>query len=312
MACDTVDSSCAWYGGMAMISRFLRRFFYCIFLALLFLPTCGCDSLFFYPKKQLYDNVIAQSFSPKDISFITADKITLHGWWFDTQPPARGTILVLHGNAENLSTHVNGVLWLIKEGFNIFIFDYRGFGRSQGSPSIAGVHRDAQAALQTALTLSGVAGGRVAVLGQSIGGAIAIYMVAHAPDKSRIAAVLVDSAFASYRLIAREKLAGFFLTWPFQYPLSYLVSDSYSPIRWIKDVSPVPLMIIHGRNDPVVPLEHGEMLYNAALTPKEFLITAEPGHIQSFADTVARNEAARFFSDHLELAKKAYPQPVAP
>ncbi|MGE5751544.1 MAG: alpha/beta hydrolase [Nitrospirota bacterium] len=267
----------------------------------LFLLFSGCGPLFFYPQKQMYDNPVARQFSPEDIYFKTSDGLTLHGWFFQAADlEARATILVLHGNAENLSTHVNSVLWLIKEGFNLFIFDYRGYGKSQGSPSIKGVHLDAESALKALLSVPRVDKERIIVLGQSIGGAIAVYTVAHTPYKDRIAALVIDSAFSSYRLIAREKLAQFFITWPFQYPLSYLVSDAYSPIQWIREVSRVPVLIIHGDNDPVVPVHHGQMLYEAARDPKEFWEITVPGHVRSFADAGVRDKLVRYLTSHLQ------------
>ncbi len=266
---------------------------------LLLLFSVGCSSLFFYPQKQEKDNPLARLFSPEDIYFNTPDGITLHGWLFEANPQALGTILILHGNAENLSTHVNSVLWLVKEGFNIFIFDYRGYGRSEGKPNLKGVHVDAEEALKTVLNLPQTKGGKVVVLGQSIGGAIAIYIVANFQHKDRIAALIIDSTFSSYRLIAREKLGQFLLTWPFQYPLSLLFNDDYSPLKWINKVAPVPVLIIHGVNDPVVPIHHGFLLYEAASIPKDFWETPTPGHVMAFADKVVRKKFVRYLYDHL-------------
>jgi fermentation-respiration switch protein FrsA (DUF1100 family) len=261
---------------------------------LLSLLLSGCGSLFFYPQKELYDNPVARRFHPQDISFKASDGVALHGWFFQGYGEPQATILVFHGNAQNLSTHVNSVLWLVQEGFNLFIFDYRGYGRSEGSPGIKGVHLDGAAALEMVMNLPRVRSMPVVVLGQSIGGAIAIYTVAHAPDKSRIAALVIDSAFASYRLIAREKLDSFWLTWPFQYPLSFLVGDSYSPVQWISKVSPVPVLIMHGEKDTVVPNRHSRMLYDAASQPKEYWTTPAPGHIMSFADEAIRRKFVEF------------------
>lgn len=277
-----------------------------ILLLLFLLLACatGCTSLFFYPQKQLLDNPAAKKFFPEDIWFRTSDGVNLHGWYFSGGPKATGTVLVLHGNAENLSTHVNSVLWLIEEGFDLFIFDYRGYGKSQGSPDIQGVHRDAEAALKTLLSMPRAANGKIIVLGQSIGGAIAVYTVANTPFKDRIAALVIDSAFSSYRLIAREKLSQFYITWPLQYPLSFLVSDFYSPIRWIKKVSPVPLLIIHGERDPVVPIHHGQLLYDEALQPKEFWMSSITGHISLFADERVREELIRYLQKRLAEIQK--------
>jgi fermentation-respiration switch protein FrsA (DUF1100 family) len=278
----------------------MNRAFYSL-LFLLLLLSAGCGSLFFYPQKQEYDNPLARQFSPEDIYFKTPDGLTLHGWYFQAMIPGpRATILVLHGNAENLSTHVNSVLWLIREGFNIFIFDYRGYGKSQGSPGIRGVHVDAEAALEMLLTLPQVKEKKVIVLGQSIGGAIAVYTAANSPHKDRIAALVLDSAFSSYRLIAREKLSQAFITWPFQYPLSLFFNDDYSPVKWIKQVSPIPILIIHGEKDTVVPVHHGQILYDVALQPKEFWRTSAPGHVRSFADEQVREKLVSYLSVWLQ------------
>jgi hypothetical protein len=254
----------------------------------------GCSSLFFYPERQLQDNPQALQFSPQDVYFGTKDGLTLHGWFFRTRSEAKGTVLVLHGNAENISTHVNSVLWLVNEGFNIFIFDYRGYGNSGGKPTVPGIHRDAEAALETMLTLPGVDQGRIMVLGQSLGGAVAVYLVANSPYRQHIRALVLDSAFADYRRIAREKLAGFILTWPFQYPASFLFNNAYSPEKWIGRVSPVPILIIHGEKDTVVPAHHARVLFDAAGPPKELWLTPSAGHIRSFADETVRNRLVHY------------------
>lgn len=276
--------------------RFIQKKLFLSMLLLFFLLPAGCTGLFFYPSKQLMDNPVAQQFAPQDVFFKTPDELTLHGWFFDNGGNARGTVLVLHGNAQNLSTHVNGVLWLVKEGFNLFIFDYRGYGRSGGSPDIQGVHLDAEAALETLLSMPQVKGKRIIILGQSLGGAIAVYTTANTPYKDRIAALVIESAFAGYRSITRDKLAEHVITWPFQYPLSFLVNDSYSPSRWIRKVTPVPVLIIHGDQDPVVPMHNGRMLYEEAVQPKEFWETTAPGHITAFSDAGVRERFVRYLT----------------
>jgi fermentation-respiration switch protein FrsA (DUF1100 family) len=141
---------------------------------------------------------------------------------------------------------------------------------------------------------------KIAVLGQSMGGAVAVYVVANSPYKRYIKALVIESAFSSYRLIAREKANLCCLTRLFQYPLSLLFSNYYSPVKWIKNVSPVPVLIIHGEADPVVPAHHGRILYDAALQPKEFRETEEPGHIRSFAEAAVRKNLATYLSARLQ------------
>jgi fermentation-respiration switch protein FrsA (DUF1100 family) len=267
-----------------------------LLMILLSLLMSGCSSLFFYPQKPLYENSVARRFSPEDIWFKTDGNLTLHGWFFRAAE-AKSSILVLHGNAQNLGTHINSVLWLVPAGFNVFIFDYRGYGNSEGNASLDGVHKDAEAALETLLSLPGVDQNRVFVLGQSIGGSIAVYLAATTTHRKNIRALIVESAFASYRQIAREKMNSVWLTWPFQYPFSYLFSDNYSAIRWIRNVSPIPILILHGQDDDVVPMHHGMQLYEAALQPKEFWMTNTHGHISSFADPQVRDDLVHYLTD---------------
>ncbi len=199
--------------------------------------------------------------------------------------------MVFHGNASNISTHVNSVLWLVQAGFNLFAMDYRGFGRSSGKPDLAGVHRDGLAAFEHLLALPGVGTTRIAILGQSLGGSIATYVAATAPERERVSLLLLDSSFFSYQQIAREKLANVFITWPFQYPLSWLFNNDYSSGLWIEKVA-APVVIIHDRYDTIVPFHHGEQLYAVASEPKEMLTTSGLGHIGSFADAALRKKVA--------------------
>lgn len=272
-----------------MLMKKIHRFL----LLLLLLAVTGCSGLFFYPSRDVQESPAVKLFPHRDIVFQASDGMVLHGWYFPAERAA-GSVLVLHGNAQNLSTHVNSVLWLVKEGFNLFIIDYRGYGWSGGEPDLDGVHKDAAAALEKLFSLPETDPNRVMVLGQSLGGSVAVYTVARSPRKDRIRALVVESAFSSYRRIAREKAANIWLTWPFQYPFSWTISDRYSAEKWIGQVSPVPILILHGLDDPVVPTHHGRRLFEAARDPKQLWLTARPGHIQCFGDEVVRSQLSSF------------------
>lgn len=266
----------------------------CLLAGMTLLLSSGCAVLLFHPERQYAPNPAAERFSPQDVYFPSGDGEALHGWFFKANNP-KATVLVFHGNASNISTHVNSVLWLAQAGFNLFVIDYRGFGHSSGGPDLAGVHRDGVAAFKHLLTLPEVKSTRIAILGQSLGGSVATYVAATAPERERVNLLLLDSCFFSYHQIAREKLADFFITWPFQYPLSWLFNNDYSPCLWIDSVTS-PLVIIHDRNDKVVPFHHGEQLYAIAGEPKEMLTTSGLGHISSFAAASIRAKVAELIA----------------
>ncbi|MGI9507191.1 MAG: alpha/beta hydrolase, partial [Geminicoccaceae bacterium] len=208
----------------------------------------------------------------------------------------------LHGNAENISTHFAHVAWLARAGIDAFVFDYRGYGRSSGSPTLEGLHLDASAALDALIARPETTPERIAVFGQSLGGAVALGMVAARPDKDRLAALIVEGAFSDYRAIAREKLGQFWLTWPLQWPLGFTIDGRYSPTAAAAELSPLPFLVIHGQKDKVVPPHHGDRLFEAGSEPKVIWRPADAVHIQALATIEARKRVFAYltsaFVDH--------------
>lgn len=259
-----------------------------LLLVLVWLP--GCAGVFFQPMKEHVLEPADHGIQYEDIWFASMDGVDLHGWFLPaTTAQAEGTVLFLHGNAENISTHVAAVAWLPERGFNVFLFDYRGYGRSEGRPDLAGVHRDAEAALRRLSTLPGVDTDRVIVFGQSLGGAVAITLVAEAGHVYGVQGVAADSPISSYRGIVREKLGDFWLTWPLQWPLSWTVTTDFDPVRHVASVSPIPLLVLVGERDTIVPPHHGQRLYRAAEPPAEIRQATGAGHIQSLGVTGERD-----------------------
>ncbi len=264
----------------------------------LVLPTAiyGCGPMFFHPSRNHVENPELAGVSREDVYFPSTDGVKLHGWVLRPSGPAKGALLFLHGNAENLSTHVNAVLWLVKEGYLVFAIDYRGYGKSDGTPDIPGVNRDGIAALDQVFRIGGVDPGRVAILGQSLGGAVAVYAVANSPRKGDVKALIVDSAFAGYRRIVRDRLKSLVVTWPLSYPASWTVEDGHSPERWIGTIAPVPVVVIHGMKDTIVPFSHGELLYELAKDPKGFWKVEGGGHVRALLLPDVRKQMLAFLA----------------
>ncbi len=239
----------------------------------------GCTSLFFYPDQQVYITPDRLELDYDDVWIDTPDGETLHAWWLPAQEEPRGSVYFLHGNAQNISSHILNVAWLPEAGYNVLLLDYRGYGRSSGAIDLEGALKDSEAGLRWLGKHEDTAGRPVYILGQSLGGALAVALASEwVPDgdEPTLDAVIADSTFSGFRAIAREKLGNFWLTWPFQVPLSHAVTDQYEPVNLIGDISPVPVMIIHSVRDGIIPVHHGLELFEAANQPKQFLRTDMP------------------------------------
>jgi uncharacterized protein len=265
-----------------------------LFILILAASLSACTNVFFQPQQMQYLTPNEIGLAYEDVYFSSTDGVKLHGWMLPAQGMAKGTVLFLHGNAENISTHIASVYWLPGQHYNVFLPDYRGYGRSEGSPSLAGVQEDINSAMGYLLHRSDIDSDRIVILAQSLGGALAIYNVAHSPYREKIKALISESAFSEYREIVQEKLASFWLTWPLQWPLSLTINDDYSPLPAVSKVSPIPLLIIHGDKDNVVPLPHGQALFAAAGQPKEMWIVPDGGHTEAFRHKQYQNQLLEY------------------
>ena len=206
----------------------------------------------------------------EDLYISTEDGIQLHGWKLFSEIDPVGTILYFHGNAENISTHFTNVYWLTKFGYDIYLFDYRGYGQSEGEPDLDLIIKDNELMIGHVAELEDVE--EVIVIGQSLGASISIYSVAHSKHKKHIKALIAISAFSDYHDVAQDALAKSWLFWLFQWPLSFTISNKYSPVKSVGDISPIPLVLMHSKDDEIIEMYHAETLMSAAKMPKELII----------------------------------------
>ena len=258
----------------------------------------GCSGLFFLPAKQHFTSPEQFNLSYDDVSLTTIDDETLHAWLLHTKQPRKGIVYYLHGNAENISTHIGNVMWLTNEGYDIFLLDYRGYGKSTGDPDIAGALADIETGYEWLLANPTYTSDPKYLLGQSLGGALTLSFASIrgnlAPD---INGIVVDAGFPSYRGIAREKLNSWWITWPLQYPLSWLIPASYDSEDRINNIAPTPLLVIHSTNDSIIPFHHGEQIFKEAKEPKKFLIT-DTLHTATFSSKEYRHQLLEFMKNY--------------
>ncbi|MDY0916309.1 alpha/beta hydrolase [Pseudomonas viridiflava] len=267
-------------------------------LALL-LSLAGCSSMLFYPEPGLPFTPDKARLEYRDVNLTAADGTRLHGWWLPAKAgvPVKGTVLHLHGNGGNMSWHLGGSWWLPEQGYQVLMLDYRGYGQSQGEPSLPAIYQDIQAAFDWLKAAPEVQGKPLVVLGQSIGGALAVHYLAEHPDeRSRIKALVLDGVPASYRDVARNSLSNSWLTLPFRTPLSWFIPDGDSAVNGLPRIAGTPMLIFHSMDDTLVPLVNGISVYKAAPPPRVLQLT-RGGHVQTFADPLWRQVMLRYLED---------------
>lgn len=270
-----------------------------LLLACLIMGTAGCSSLLFYPEP-------GQPFTPerarlafRELTLTAADGTRLHAWWLPAKPgvEVKGTVLHLHGNGGNLAWHLGGSYWLPEQGYQVLMIDYRGYGLSEGAPSLPAVYQDIGAALDWLARAPEVQGKPLVLLGQSLGGAMGIhYLAAHPEQRQRFTALVFDGVPASYREVGRFALGTSWLTWPLQVPLSWLVPDGDSAIRSVERLDTPPKLFFHSIDDALVPMASGIRLYQHAPPPRVLQLT-RGGHVQTFSNPTWRQVMLRFLDD---------------
>ena len=235
------------------------------------LALTGCvQSAFYHPDRVLYDTPQRLGLKFEEVVFPSADGTRLVGWFIPARGyvdprNAKGTVVHFHGNAQNMSAHWQFVDWVPQRGFNLFVFDYRGYGASEGRPDPKGVFEDSRAALDYVRSRPDVDASRLLVFGQSLGGTNAIAVVGSG-SRAGVRAIAIESTFFSYSSIASEKVIG----------AGSLADDTYSAERFVAALSPTPLLLLHGTADAVIPYSHSEKLFAKAAEPKR-LIKIEGG-----------------------------------
>ena len=226
---------------------------------LLSILTTGCNHLFYHPDNRIYSDPQEWAVKFSQYQVTTPDNEQLEVWQLDplTAPP-KATIVHFHGNAQNRTSHIFFSSWLAQHQYRLIIFDYRGYGGSTGQANREGLVLDGVSILNHIKSLDQHP---IFIFGQSLGGAVAYSSVGKLLNHSRIKALILESTFGSYRRIARRKLASFWLTWPFQYPLSFLITDNESPEDYLAHIQ-IPILMIHGDQDPVIPIEEGKEFFN--------------------------------------------------
>jgi uncharacterized protein len=211
-------------------------------------------------------------FTLESIWLQTVDGVRVNGWLITPQSPApsrRTTVLYLHGNAGSMFDRIERILPMAAQGFCIFALDYRGYGWSGGSPTEAGLYRDAAAAYEFLVQQRHVDPGTLFFYGESLGTAVAIELALDHPGGG----LILESPFTSFEEVGK---AHYFFIPGFVY---HLMSNDWNSIDRIRRLH-IPKFIVHGDRDQVVPFDQGQRLFEAALPPKTFYPIHGAAHME--------------------------------
>ncbi|MDP2548695.1 alpha/beta hydrolase [Oceanobacter sp. 4_MG-2023] len=293
-----------WRGGFVMAGT----------IGLLVLMT-GCASLtrlYFHPQQVWVRTPAALGLAYDDVELTAADGTLLHAWWLPGQK-AHGTdsvipglsaetahtdteeplpvVLYLHGNAENISSHLLSVAWLPAQGVGLLALDYRGFGASQGQPLLPDVLQDLHAA--AAWLQQRFPERPLVVMGQSIGAGLAVPFVADSAARYGIDALVLEAPPARYAEVARDMFSRSWIGWALM-PATWLLPSDWDPDAYAAAIS-VPVLVIHSPEDQVIRIGQGKILYSD-LTGSACWIEASGPHVAAFAQPEVRQQTLEFLS----------------
>jgi hypothetical protein len=221
--------------------------------------------MLYFPLRALEGSPREAGLDFAELRFETSDGERLHGWWIPSaRRPALAHLLFFHGNGGNISHRLGTAKLLVDAGFDLLLFDYRGYGLSTGTPGEEGTYRDARGARGALLARAGVDPARIIYIGESLGGAVAMDLALEHPPLG----LVLQSTFTSVRDMAR-------LHYPFV--PAFAVPNAYPTLNRIRRLRS-PLLVIHGEHDEIVPVSHGRALFDAANEPKTLRLIRGAGH----------------------------------
>jgi fermentation-respiration switch protein FrsA (DUF1100 family) len=227
--------------------------------------------MIFYPLRDLEQTPARLGWSFEEIWIRAGDGVRIHGWFVPAAAQSsagRVTVLFLHGNAGNIGHRFEKLAILKGLGADVLIVDYRGYGRSEGRPSEAGLYRDADAAYRHLTQARGVDPGTIVLYGESLGTAVA----ARLASEVEVAGVVLEAAFTSVADVGQAMF-------PFL-PVRWVVRNRFDTLRAIPQVR-APILVLHSRDDEFFPLRHAQRLV-AAASPRARLVELQGGHNEAF------------------------------
>ena len=268
-----------------------------LFIAFLFL---GCSSKNLFPNdNKKYDSVENYNYSYTEHKFNSQDKTPLHGLYIKTDEEPKGLIVVANGMYQNMSSRFAQWLWMVDAGYDLFIFDYRGYGKSHAEVDLFGFRDDVNAALEYAHSLD--KNRDIILIGQSMGGTFVIDAL-RIKEYDYVSLAVIDSTFTGFDSAMSSFMMKSILLFPLSW-LPYIIIpselNSVENIEYLK----VPVLFVSGENDFVVHHDNSKTLYDKANEKKSIWLVEGASHVQSFNNLVVRNAFLELLMDMEQLSK---------
>lgn len=275
----------------------IKRTLLLALLVMAMVNIAGCTGLFFYPMKPWVQNPANQGLDYEDVVLIHENGLRIHGWWLPARGPVKGTVYFLHGNAENISTHMMSVAWLPEAGYQVFMIDYRGYGLSEGKAKLPEIFDDIRLGLDWLHHSGRLGEAPLVVYGQSLGAAMGVKVLAEEGNPARVDCVMLEAVFSGYPGITREIMSRSWLLWPFQWPVAALMPDEWDPVDHVGKLAGTPLLVMHSEDDEIIPMKQGRAVFEAAGEPRAFK-ALEGRHIAGSRDAGVRRYMRGFIERH--------------
>ena len=222
---------------------------------------------------------------PVDQTFITPDGVTLHAWLFRTTSGDAPLLVWFHGNGGNLTDRAEVASELARRGISTFVFDWRGYGRSGGSPTESKLYIDALAAYDFATTHLAAKPESIVLYGESLGGPYAAYTA----SKRRARCVIIENSLPSLRELGNAL---------YPIPIGWFAPFAMTTTRWLNEAN-IPVLVMHGKRDQVIPFRLGRKLYDDLRVPKELLVSERAGH-----EEIPSTEGSRYYDAVVRFASR--------
>lgn len=228
----------------------------------------------------------AYAVAPVDETFSTRDGVTLHGWLFRANDRAAPLVVWFHGNGGNVTDRAPVAAELARRGVSTFVFDWRGYGKSEGTPSEGKLKNDALAAYEFAATLAKPED--IVLYGESLGGPYAAYVA----KERKARCVVIENSFPSLTAL------GNVLYRPL--PLGWFAPMALRTTAWLNDAG-LPVLVLHGKRDQVIPFALGQELYDGLRVPKQMFVCETGGHCE-----IPSVEGTRYYDTVIKFVTGTY------